>query len=173
MKNQRGFGLVETLASMALLMAVILGGLTLMDAQRNSRKSRSGQTMYRYLAIQTASVVTGSSERFPPLAFSTAWNDSTDLVMYVGCFSPEGELIENDSGTRDFIFHQQARSRLDREEPSGRCPTSSGAGRLGFEVRFWYAEPATREVTIEILDFFLLNTRVRRFNPKHRFTIFR
>lgn len=170
---ERGFTLVETIVTMAVLMGVVLAGFTMMDIQRNARKTRSGQTMYRYLAIQTAAAVTGSSQNFPPMAFGSAWNDSSDIVIYVGCFNANGELIPNDTGSRDFVFHQQRRARMDREESTGRCVRPTRGSPLAYEVRFWYSNPATREVVVEILDLVIANSRHGRANPKHRFTIFR
>ena len=164
--------MVETVIAMSLLMAAIYAGMTLMDAQKRSSKVRNIQTMYRYLAIQTASIVTGNPERFPALSFSSAWDDSRDVVMYVACYDKGGNLLPNDLGTRDFVFHQMRRNELDLRQATTRCPNPP-TGIVSFEVRFWFNNPTTREVYIEILDLVLLRSRNPRSIPKQRFTIYR
>lgn len=169
---QSGFTLVETMIAMAILMAAIYAGMTLLDIQRSSGKTRETQTMYRYLAIQTASIVTGYPEKFPALAFSTAWDDSRDIVIYFACYDKAGNLTPNDLGKREFTFHQMARDDLDSRRSSERCP-SLPLSTPRYEVRFWYKNPVTREVTIEILDLTILRSRNSKAAPKQRFTIFR
>lgn len=170
--NNKGFGLVESLIGLSLVTAAVYASMSLMGIQKSATKKRNTQSMYRYLAIQAASFVTANEERFPPLSFSSAWDSSRDLVIYVACYDKKGNLIQNDLGTREFVFHQQSLSTLDSREASGRCPNPPG-GIVSYEVRFWYKNPATREVVIEILDLVLLRSRNGRSVPKQRFTIYR
>lgn len=170
--KHQGMNMVEAMIALAILMAAIYAGMTLMDAQRSSTKVRGTQSMYRYLAIQTTSIVTGSPELFPPLAFSTSWDDSRDIVLYVACYDKKGDMLPNDLGKREFVFHQLRRDELDQRRATGRCPNPA-TGIVSYEVRFWFKNPATREVVIEVLDLILLRSRNPRAIPKQRFTIYR
>lgn len=172
LKWQNGFGMIESLIGLSLVTAAIYASMSLMGIQNSSNKTRSLQSMYRYLAIQTASFVTSNAARFPPLAFSTAWDSSRDILIYVACYDKKGSLLPNDNGTREFVFHQQSLETLDSREASGRCPNPPG-GIVSYEVRFWYKNPATKEVVIEILDLVLLRSRNPKSIPKQRFTIYR
>lgn len=171
-KREHGFGMIESLIGLSLVTAAIYASISLMGIQKSSNKKRTTQSMYRYLAIQAASFVTSNAERFPPLSFSSAWDSSRDIVIYVACYDKKGNLIPNDLGTREFVFHQQSLDTLDSNEGSGRCPNPIG-GIVSYEVRFWYKNPTTREVVIEILDLVLLRSRNPRAIPKQRFTIYR
>jgi hypothetical protein len=160
--------MVEASIAIALLGAAVYFGMSLTDVQGKARRDRKVQSVYRYLAIQSANVITGQSAMFPPLYFET------EPAVYVSCFSNKGEPALNSTGTRDFVLTNITADDLKSHKPSIRC-TRTAAGVLPtFEVRFWYGDVTdVNKVTLEILDLQALKSSAGRRIPKQRFTIYR
>lgn len=171
-RNQKGVNLIESMVGLSILSVAIYAGMSLMSAQTTSNKTRNLQSMYRFLALQTTAQVTSNPEAYPPLAFSSSWDDSRDIVVYVGCYDKKGSMMPNDLGKREFAFHQMPREDLDVRAETGRCPASA-SGVVTYEVRFWFKDPVTREVAVEVTDMMILRSRNARATPRQRFTFFR
>lgn len=164
----KGFSLVEAMVGIALLSAAIFAGMNLTGMQQKSRKDRSVQSVYRYLAIQAANVITAQSAMFPPLYFET------DPAVYVSCFNNKGEPTLNSTGTREFVLTNIKPDDLKARKASTRCQAPAAGVLPAFELRFWYGDTTdVNKVTLEILDLQALRPGSTRRTPKQRFTIYR
>jgi len=153
LNNQKGFTFVEVMVGASLLFAVILLGLNFHDLQIGTRKVRSTQVMFRYLAIQTASTITGKPEMFPAMESQGA----TPLKgVYVACFDNKGAAVPNNSGARDFSLTFMPASLAEDDFISLRCLCASGnSGAMSkhpYEVRFWYPDADSRKIRFAIID---------------------
>lgn len=164
----KGFSLIESLIAIGLLSAAVFFGMSLSDVQSKARKDRKVQSVYRYLAIQAANVITAQSAMFPPLYFES------DPAVYISCFSNKGEPALNSTGTRDFVLTNMTPADLNAHKPSIRCQTPAAGVLPTFEVRFWYGDTSdVNKVTLEILDLQALKATTKGRIPKQRFTIYR
>jgi hypothetical protein len=154
MTNNKGFTFIEVIIGSSLLLLVIFLGMNFTDVQIGARKTRTTQTMFRYLAIQTASTITGKAEMFPALEVGGA---NPVKGVYVGCFNNKGEAVPNNTGSREFSILFISQNDLAGEDYiSTRCLCASGnSGAMSmhpYEVRFWYPEADTRKIQFAIID---------------------
>lgn len=153
--SQKGFTLVETMVSMALLSVAITLGMNFVSEQSKGRSTRTKQSIHRFIAIQVTQHITTNLVAYPPIAPLVA----SDKIVYVGCINKEGALIGN-----KFKFYVS--STFDDKVSTTICP----AVVTFYEVRFYWIEPQLQdEVKINLLT---LQPGTNNSLAVHNFKIF-
>jgi prepilin-type N-terminal cleavage/methylation domain-containing protein len=155
--RQSGFTLVETMVAMALLSVAITLGMNFISGATKARRTRTTQSMQRYIAIQVTQHITASLAFYPHIN-----HPFTKKIVYVGCMTKEGILIGN-----KYYFHSLSAFTFKDKNPTGFCPAVTSA----YEVRFYWTETTAKpdEVKINLLT---LETGTTRSLAVHNFYIF-
>lgn len=131
------------MVSLALLSVGVTLGMNFVGEQSKGRDTRTKQSMHRYIAIQVTQHITGNLAFFPPIEPV----NSSDKIVYYGCMTKEGILINN-----KFTF--MVMPSFDKSVSTGLCPTD----KTLYEVRYYWLpmdpnaqDPNTDEVEINLL----------------------
>lgn len=148
--SQRGFTLVETLIALALLSGAITLGMNFINGQMNSRTVRAKQSMQRYIAIQVTQHINSNITFYPPISppgftfFGIPIPIFNPKIIYVGCFTKDGILIENK-------FHFNSISGLAPFNEKVPIPnlTYCPVGKSFYQVRFFWLPAASTSADVD------------------------
>ena len=148
--NQRGFTLVETMVSMALLSTVIYLAMSFMNDQKKSRTDRSKQSIQRYIAVQTSQHITSNISFYPPIQTQSL----SKKIIYYGCLDKNGVLL----GTTTYKF---------KEVPvfytASNCTDPSVKSLTHYEVDFFWSPRLLTALNISPPDKVTINIKTKYF----------
>ncbi len=136
--------MVEVTVASALLMGGILMASNYISSGQSSRKTRSVQSVYRFLAIQATQEITTAVALYPPL---DPLKDS-DKIYYSGCFDQKGSMVATGKYGRSYSLTISDNYNENSPTPSKNCDPINSK----YEVQFFWKDPAKNEVTINILN---------------------
>jgi prepilin-type N-terminal cleavage/methylation domain-containing protein len=176
--SQKGFTLIETMVAMGLLSVAITLSMNFINTQLNSRKVRTIQSMHRYIAIQVTQHINTNLTFYPPISppgfsfFGIPILTFKPKIIYVGCFTKDGILIENKFHFNSFSGFGAFNEQTPINGLSYCPPTKSF-----YQVRFFWLPPDPNSSTPTDADSVKIN--IITFNPGtnkslavHNFKIF-
>lgn len=157
--KNKGFTLVETIIALALVTMGVFMAMNFIDSQNKSRAVRTGQTIFRYIAIQVAHTATMAGAYYPPM---TTTNNAK--AVYVSCYDNKGESVKNINNISGYQVYFP--SKFSENKPSDQC-----SNEASYEARFYWKNPSAGELRINIVHLASLK-RKNNARASHSLNIF-